>query len=541
MLPGLLGGKDSFPDRMRMHMCSNSGDQIERFHTYHNSVELASLIKFPTQEIQGFSLHQDFEYSVNFQQQQQRMQHEIGHIINNGVVSERKYSFDINLLNRHCAVLGITGSGKTTTIKNLLHTLDNYKIPFLVIEPTKNEYRHLLSIDKHDNSDSTSFAHIRVYTLGQENISPFRLNPFEFEMIGCESTYVLSHIDYLKSVSNSAFILYAPMPYILDISLHEIYEDKGWILSSGKNIRIEDDNCDNYWKYSIFPTFSDLYWKIEKVTKRFGYEERIEQNVIASLKARIDSLRSGSKGNMLDVSHGMSMKKLCEYPTILELQDIGNDEEKTFIMGISFIRLYEYLKIQTKNKPIKNELQHLTVIEEAHRLLQKINTESNTETSNLRVNSIETFNNMLSEIRHYGEGLLIADQIPNKLSSDVLKNTNLKVIHRLLAEDDRHYVAGSINVGQEESRGFSLLNQGEAIIFSEGDNYPYKIQVIDRHATFENYVNDEALTLIARNKLDLSKYFPIPDIGTYEINNEHYNSPLPIYITIANKITSNFK
>ena len=35
----------------------------------------------------------------------------------------------------------------------------------------------------------------------------------------------------------------------------------------------------------------------------------------------------------------------------------------------------------------------------------------------------------VSEIRKYGESLVIVDQIPNKLTPEVLKNTNTKIIH----------------------------------------------------------------------------------------------------------------
>jgi DNA helicase HerA-like ATPase len=41
------------------------------------------------------------------------------------------------------------------------------------------------------------------------------------------------------------------------------------------------------------------------------------------------------------------------------------------------------------------------------------------------------FCNLLAEVRKYGEGLIIADQIPNKLIPDVIKNTNTKIVHRL--------------------------------------------------------------------------------------------------------------
>lgn len=529
LLLGLFSGEKSFPDRMRGHLCDVNGESVlSHFHTYHNSYEVSTLMALPDQEVQGFFLHKDYNFSVDYHQSSGASQHKLGKIMNQNLVLDKGYFIDIDILTRHCAVLGITGSGKTTTIKNLLVSLSNSDIPFLVIEPTKNEYRHLLV-----SRTKEYFPRLRVYTLGQEDISPFRFNPFEFEMIGVYRTSVLSHIEFLKAVFNSAFILYAPMPYILDIALHEIYEDKGWILSSCENLRVENEKEYEDFVSRLFPTFSDLYSKIESVTKRFGYEQKIEQNVIASLRARIDSLRSGSAGVMMDVSHGMTMKKIFKAPTILELQEIGNDEEKSFIIGILFVRLFEYLRLSTQTGIDEKKLKHLTIIEEAHRLLKNINTEINTETENLRANSVETFNNMLSEIRHYGEGLLIADQIPNKLSPDVIKNTNLKIVHRLLAEDDRLFVAGSMNISKQESMSFANLQQGQAIIFSEANNYPYKIAVKDVINISEEALTNSELKSIALKKLDLHTYFPISDFTNFGITNEHYNHPSQKYLRLS--------
>ncbi|MCZ7674246.1 MAG: hypothetical protein M5U34_47515 [Chloroflexi bacterium] len=59
-------------------------------------------------------------------------------------------------------------------------------------------------------------------------------------------------------------------------------------------------------------------------------------------------------------------------------------------------------------------MQHVTVFEEAHRLLKNVNTEVGTEDANTKGQAVETFANMLAEIRAYGQGVLIAEQIrPN--------------------------------------------------------------------------------------------------------------------------------
>jgi hypothetical protein len=116
------------------------------------------------------------------------------------------------------------------------------------------------------------------------------------------------------------------------------------------------------------------------------------------------------------------------------------------------------------------------VIEEAHRLLGNYGQE-NPYVGNTRGKAVETFTNILSEIRAYGEGFLIAEQIPMKLNLDVIKNTNLKVMHRVVAEDDRKIVGATMNIDERESDKVTSLNVGEAAVFSEGDDGPYHVKV----------------------------------------------------------------
>ena len=67
------------------------------------------------------------------------------------------------VLNKHTFIAGVTGSGKTTTCHKLLKEA---KIPFLVIEPAKTEYRTLIQSKESDNCI--------VFTVGDETIAPFR-------------------------------------------------------------------------------------------------------------------------------------------------------------------------------------------------------------------------------------------------------------------------------------------------------------------------------------------------------------------------------
>ena len=89
-------------------------------------------------------------------------------------------------------------------------------------------------------------------------------------------------------------------------------------------------------------------------------------------------------------------------------------QTKSFVIGILLVQLYEYRKSQmTKGS---KQLSHILMVEEAHRLLKNVSESG--EGGNTRAKSVEFFCNLLAEIRTFGQGILIADQIPTKLAPD---------------------------------------------------------------------------------------------------------------------------
>ena len=90
---------------------------------------------------------------------------------------------------------------------------------------------------------------------------------------------------------------------------------------------------------------------------------------------------------------------------------------------------------------------------------------------------VEMFANLLAEVRKYGECLIIADQIPNKLVSDVIKNTNTKIIHRLFAADDRHAIGDAMGLNDEQKDFLPMLQAGETVIYSGGWHAPVRAQI----------------------------------------------------------------
>ncbi len=438
-----------------------------RFLTPLNSRLLSSYIHLPKREMPGFRIKRSAEFSLaNIPPKDPVRIIAIGNILDRGVDTGNLYYIDVDAMQKHTIVCGVTGGGKTNTCFYLLGQLWKFGIPFMVCEPAKSEYRHMMLM-------SETFKGVgQAFSLGDETVSPFRLNPFEI----MKGVKVQTHLDALKSVFNASFEMYSPMPQVLEKALNSIYSVRGWDLVQNKcrrlppGVNLGDPDC----PAEIYPTMKDLYEIIEPITESFGYSERIGPDVQAALKARIGSLLIGGKGQMLNTRRSIPMETLFGKPTVLELKMVSEDSEKSFLMGMIMVFLYEYRESLGPH----DNLQHIMLIEEAHRLLKNVPTAQSGESANPAGKAVEFFTNMLAEIRSYGQGFIIADQIPNKLAPEALKNTNLKIMHRIVAVDDRDSMGGAMNLDDIQKRHVTALGQGRAIVYAEKMEQPYHLAIM---------------------------------------------------------------
>jgi hypothetical protein len=435
-----------------------------QYQTLLNSNRLAIYLHLPRLEIPGFSIKQSCYFDVVSHHESEVQLLELGEILHYGGPIGSRYKFSADSLQKHALIVGVTGSGKTNTTFHLLNQLWELGIPFLVLEPAKTEYRALLT-------DQEIGSQIRIFTLGEEKISPLRMNPFEVDPV----VSVATHIDLLKSVFNASFGMWNPLPQVLERCIYAIYRDRGWDTTRNINSRLEPTPNTGAITPNAYPTLTDLYEKIDEVVSNLGYDDRVESDIKAALMTRINSLRVGSKGIMLDTHQSISTAELLSKPTIIELEQIGDDDEKAFLMGLLMTKIYEYLRGYGSTEG--TALKHVVVIEEAHRLLSNVPAQASQEQSNIRGKAVETFTNMLSEIRAYGEGFMVAEQIAVKLSLDVIKNTNLKIVHRTVAGEDRRILGETMNMDNRQCDMLAVLKKGQAAVFVEGDDKPIMVAV----------------------------------------------------------------
>lgn len=424
-----------------------------------SSQEISLLAGLPQKEVVGLALREEVEFGLNINTEMKEPI-PLGHLVQSGVVLDGENGvsnipvyFDKDCFDKHIFVTGVTGGGKTTTCQKLLLASGNN---FLVIEPAKTEYRVM---------SEKEFPDMLVFTLGKETGAPFRLNPFEF----FEGENITSRVDMIKASMEAAFDMEAAIPQLLEAAIYECYEDKGWNISTNKNYKYDNPFDDGVFS---FPTLGDLERKIEKVVKDQGFDDKLRDEYIGSMRARLKGLTVGSKGQMLNTPRSIDFVELLDKKVVLELEYIKSASEKSLIMGFILANLSEAIRVKY-NKNEKKSINHLTLIEEAHRLLSKYMPGDSMN----KKQGVEMFADMLAEVRKYGESLIIADQIPNKLTPEVLKNTNTKIVHKIFAQDDKEAIGNTMALKDEQKEHLSYLTSGRAIMMMPGLSKAIQVQI----------------------------------------------------------------
>jgi hypothetical protein len=438
------------------------GEAFENLTTPLNTEELSLLANLPLREMPGMPMQLAASFSLNPPSvSNPAAALKIGRLLEGGEeIGNLDYEIDLDTLTRHVFITGITGSGKSNTCRRLLASLMERGRNFLVIEPAKDEYVQLALAY---NQSGTFDRKIAVYVPGRtqwgdQPLNELRLNPFDIIRLRGATVQVMPHMDRLKSIFNASFPMYEILPVILEEALVDLYGSQGWLEDI---LPPENVQC---------PTLGQLHDRITALVRAKGYEQRITDNITAAIRTRIGSLMRGWKGHLFDQPASTPWADLFDRPVVINLQQLGDDADKCFTMALLMNFMYEYRQAQHESagSPESSRLLHLAIIEEAHRILRAAHYTA--DNANPQAKMGEMFADILAEIRAYGQGLAIIDQVPSKLVPDALKNTNLKIVHRLVAADDCQSMAGAMALTEEQARVIARLKVGQAIICGVQDD-----------------------------------------------------------------------
>jgi len=391
----------------------------------------------------------------------------MGHMVDMGVSQQMRYRMDVNSMVGHVLMCGTTGTGKSTTTRKIIRGVRSRNIPVLIIEPAKDDYvRWAIEENKHLPEEER--YHIFMPGVSQINgFEPEELNISLFQPAAWKDSPVnlVQHAEALATMLNACLPSEDVIPILIEEAVHECLEKEAEF--AGIDISVVDNP-----QMTIYPCLFDLEKAAERVIERKTYEKKVKENFREVLHTRFAYLERGSRGKILNAFRSTDFETLFNRPVVVNLSRLSGSKDKSLITSLLLLALQEYricryqYDDEYRSQAQENRLMHLLVMEEAHNVLTK---PAPNAVGTPQQAAAELFGNMLSEIRQYGQGMMIIDQYPSRLIDDAIKNTNYKISHKLTASEDIHIMATAMMLRQDQENVIPSLENGNIIICGDRD------------------------------------------------------------------------
>lgn len=416
---------------------------------------------------------------------------------------------DVNkLITRHSAVVGTTGSGKSTTVASILNALS---------DPEKYPSSRILILDIHGEYAQALHDRAEIFKIGANRTAKYQENelyiPYwalSFDEL-CEISFgefnsekdrnvVLERIQkskeetlkkYPRKGANiDSLSVDSPIPFDLNTLWHQLYLETFatyYKSNSGKpidNLAYDIDSSGHELKGNpsagIPPVFKNVKndagdpEKINYLTNSNGLNIGKQLSLLGS-KFRIPRYNFiFQPGDWNPEEDGKVTKDLDallkswigsnKTITILDLSGVPNDILNT-IIGIVLRVLYEALFWSRNLSQGGRHRPILLVMEEAHIYLN----------DSFKGIASRTVQRIVKEGRKYGIGAMIVSQRPSEIDSTILSQCGTFFALRLANSTDRGHITGAISDSLESlTNMLPILRTGEAIILGEAVKLPMR-------------------------------------------------------------------
>lgn len=458
--------------------------------------EVAALFRLPVlYEGEQLDLRKETWPSLPGQGQRQVL---LGHTLTPGQDGGDAVHLPLDAMVKHTLVVGVPGSGKTNTLMSLARQVwVDHQLPFLVLEPAKREYRGLLNLPG-CAGEVLLFAPGRsapAEWLLEGRFSPLalRINPFEMP----QGYSVAEHRAQLLQIFKAAFGLWNPLPSLVGSAITQVYAELGWQdgdLATAERIE----------RYG-FPHMRRFVAVVMELAESTSYTGENAATVKAYLEYQIGSLIKAPLAEVFDCTAStLSPQSWLRRPAIVELESLG-EANANFVSLLLQAYLRQTLTVQQEaereagQKPEPGrKLRHLLFLEEAHNLIGPQAYIPDEKSPNPKAAATVFVVKLLAEVRALGLGIVIGDQLPSALAPEVLKNTSIRICHRLSAPDDRTQMQQSMNASPLQFEHMATQTSGQALVSWEGVRKPFAMQVLAADGTqarHDQAFSDRALLL----------------------------------------------
>ncbi|MFJ7663895.1 ATP-binding protein [Lysinibacillus sp. NPDC097162] len=344
------------------------------------------------------------------------------------------------LLGRHTAIVGTTGSGKSSTVATIVQSiLQSYPYPRIIFFDIHNEYKNAFSGQWKEKANCISWDSFSLpyWFLDLEEF----ISIYYPEAGGTQKMYIKEIIESLKKNA----------------------------VDGVEKDRISVD--------------SPIFFKMEDLIR--GIEGRRDTETTASKRDPFDKLllkflniHNDSRYSFLKASMEEEISLSAYFKFLLGL-DIGNEkyisvldlsglpaEVRTICVGV-LTRLcfdYRYWDMDPEHLPVA------LILEEAHTYIP----EENSSKYSLCLERVEK---VAKEGRKYGLSLIVVTQRPSSISSTVLSQCGTFITLRLTNDLDQNKIKRLLpDTLGDQADMLSTLRDGEALITGDALSLPGKVQ-----------------------------------------------------------------
>ena len=331
--------------------------------------------------------------------------------------SSHEFRLQLDDLRRHVTLMGMTGSGKSTTAGVIVRQVAAMGLPVMIL-------------DWHcEHSDLVKSVGGQVVSPGKDD---FAINPLDMG----PGTEPSEHVEMVTDIFADTYHFTHPQAYMFRNALQRCLGE-----AADREV----------------PTLASLVSTIESYPLRSAYDNETK----VALLRRLVPLTQGNVGRAFNSPSSHTVDELLDKVLCVELGNIRETLSRSIFADILMKLIYE-ARVSRKSK-----MEHLMMIEEA-RNIAPVRRDEDPPSVGER---------MISELRKFGESMLFIAQFPSQVASEVVKNSGVRIIHRVAWAEDLRLVRDSLNLTQEQVAYVSSLGVGEAVVSLTRLQKPLLVQV----------------------------------------------------------------